>query len=187
MRKRLHTIGRGSKIVLALTVAAAAFGVASAVQAAIPSANGTIFGCYEKAGNPNQGALRVVDQGNPCKPGEVPLTWSQSGPTGPAGPAGPGVKTVAGFVDGNVNPYGKGFTVTKLGTGHYRLDFPNSEFTDFPAVAISAWGLPGFAPTINVASNTHPGPWEVDIYATAPDGMTAANTAFQFVAAQVTQ
>ena len=185
MHSKLHTIGRGSKVVVALTVVAAAFGVASAVQAAIPSANGSISGCYAKSG-PTQGDLRVVDQGNPCKPGEAPLTWSQTGPMGPVGPAGPGIKTVAGFVDGNVQPYGKGFTVTKLGTGHYRLDFPNSEFTDFPAVAISAWGLPGFAPTINVASNSHPGPWEVDIYATAPDGVTPANTAFQFVAAQVT-
>jgi hypothetical protein len=183
MRSKIQNIGRSGKIVLALAVSVGAFGIASAVQAAIPSANGTIAGCYAKSG-PTQGALRVVDQGNPCKPGESPLTWSQ---TGPQGPAGPGVKTVAGFVDGNVQRYGHGFTVTKIGTGHYRLDFPNSEFTDFPAVAISAWGLPGFAPTINVTSNTHPGAWEVDVMAFAPDGQTPANSAFQFVAAQVTQ
>ena len=183
--RRITTFSRSGKIVLAVAAAFGAFGVASAVQAAIPSTGGTIYGCYAAAGSPSQGALRVVEQGNPCKLGEKPLTWSQNGPQGIQGPAGPGVKTVAGFVDGQVNPYGKGFTVTKLGTGHCRLDFPNDEFTDFSAVAISAWGLPGFAPTINVASNTHPGPWEVDIYATAPDGVTPANTAFQFVAAQV--
>ncbi len=76
--------------------------------------------------------LRVVEQGNPCKPGEKPLTWSQTGPQGIQGPAGPGVRTVAGFVDGQVNPYGKGFTVTKLGTGHYRLDFPNERVHRLP-------------------------------------------------------
>jgi hypothetical protein len=184
MRNTIKNIGRGGRIVLAFVVAGLAFGLASAVQAAIPSANGSIAGCYQKTG-PAAGALRVVDAGNSCKPGEAPLTWNQAGQPGPMGPAGPGVKTIAGLVDGNVQPYGKGFTVTKLGTGHYRLDFPNSEFTDFPAVAISAWGLPGFAPTINVTSNTHPGPWEVDIFATNPDGQTPANTAFQFVAAQV--
>jgi hypothetical protein len=183
--RKITTFSRSGKIVLAIAAAFGAFGIASAVQAAIPSAGGVIYGCYAKAGNPNQGALRVVDQGNPCKPGESPLAWSQTGPQGLQGPAGPGVKTVAGFVDGNVSPYGKGFTITKLGTGHYRLDFPNSEFTDFPAVTLSAWGLPGFAPTMNVTSNSHPGPWEVDIWATAPDGVTPVNTAFQFIAAQV--
>jgi len=92
------------------------------------------------------------------------------------GPAGPGVKNVAGFVDGNVQPYGKGFTVTKLGTGHYRLDFPNSEPTDFPA-----------SRRRSTSRATRPGPWEVDVFATAPDDQTPANSAFQFVAAQVTQ
>jgi hypothetical protein len=185
MRNKLSTISRSGKILLALATAVGCFGVATAVQAAIPAANGTISGCYAKAGGPNQGALRVVDQGNACKPGEAPLTWNQVGQPGPAGPAGPGVTTVAGFVNGNVDTYGKGFTVQKMGTGWYRLDFPNSEFTDFPAVAVSAWGLPGFAPTVNVASNSHPGPWQVDIFVTKPDGQTPTDSAFQFVAAQV--
>jgi hypothetical protein len=46
-------------------------------------------------------------------------------------------------------------------------------------------GLHGFAPTVNVAGNTHPGPWQVDIFVTKPDGQSPTDSAFQFVAAQV--
>ena len=87
MRSKLHSLSTKSKILVTLAVAVGAFGVATGVQAAIPSANGQISGCYAKSG-PSQGALRVVDQGNPCKPGEAPLTWSQTGPQGPTGPKG---------------------------------------------------------------------------------------------------
>jgi hypothetical protein len=89
MRSKIRNIGRGGKIVLTLVVAGMAFGIATGVQAAIPSANGEIYGCYAKPGTPSQGALRVVDQGNPCKPGENPLLWSQTGPQGIPGPQGP--------------------------------------------------------------------------------------------------
>jgi hypothetical protein len=89
MRSKIKNIGRGGKIVLTLVVAGLAFGIATGVQAAIPSANGEIYGCYAKPGTPSQGALRVVEQGNPCKPGENPLMWSQTGPQGQQGPPGP--------------------------------------------------------------------------------------------------
>src|SRR5947209_11369411 len=91
--RKIRKLSRGGKVVFALAVVASAFGVATAVQAAIPS-NGVIYGCYAKPGNPSQGALRVVDQGTQCKPGESPINWNQVGPTGPAGPTGPeGPKT----------------------------------------------------------------------------------------------
>jgi hypothetical protein len=64
------------------------FGIASAVQASIPDANGVIHGCYGKAGTPSQGDLRVTDSGL-CKPTENPLDWNQVGPTGQRGPTGP--------------------------------------------------------------------------------------------------
>ena len=43
--KRLAMLGRGSRILLALAVGGAVFGIASAVQASIPDANGVIHGC----------------------------------------------------------------------------------------------------------------------------------------------
>jgi hypothetical protein len=72
--------------VLALAVAGAVFGIATAVQAAIPDAQGVIHGCYQKV----NGQLRVVDTaaGQSCNPSELPLNWSQKGTTGARGPTG---------------------------------------------------------------------------------------------------
>jgi collagen triple helix repeat protein len=58
-----------------------------AAFAAIPDSNGVINGCYQK----NVGNLRVIDPGagDTCRPSEIPISWSQTGPQGPAGPAGP--------------------------------------------------------------------------------------------------
>jgi hypothetical protein len=155
MRSKIRNIGRGGKIVLTLVVAGMAFGIATGVQAAIPSANGEIYGCYAKPGTPSQGALRVVDQGNPCKPGENPLSWSQQGPQGipgpqgPQGPTGPeGPKTVTerqGMVgsDGTIY-YSSGYTVTHTpGSGVYVIDFPcgtfNYDLANFPVISITAF------------------------------------------------
>ena len=164
MRSKIKNIGRGGKIVLTLVVAGLAFGIATGVQAAIPSANGEIYGCYAKPGTPSQGALRVVDQGNPCKPGENPLMWSQTGPQGPQGPPGPqgpigptGPKTVTerqGMVGSDATIYySDGFTVTHTaGSGVYVIDFPcgtfNYDLVNFPIIDITAfsaskqtWGI----------------------------------------------
>jgi hypothetical protein len=92
--RRLRGLSRGGRLVLALAVGGAVFGIATAVQASIPDANGVIHGCYAKAGTPSQGDLRVSDSGI-CKPTENPLSWSAkgvsgaTGPTGPTGPVGP--------------------------------------------------------------------------------------------------
>lgn len=55
--------------------------------AAIPSASGTINGCYQKS----SGVLRVIDPdtGKTCTPSEIPISWNQRGPQGVPGPAGP--------------------------------------------------------------------------------------------------
>jgi len=60
---------------------------AAATIAAIPSADGVINGCYQK----NVGNLRVIDpsRGDKCRPSEIPIKWSQTGPRGPTGPTGP--------------------------------------------------------------------------------------------------
>jgi hypothetical protein len=54
--------------IVALVFAAGGFAIA-----AIPSADGTIHGCYKKDG----GALRVVKGGGGCKAGERALSWNR--------------------------------------------------------------------------------------------------------------
>jgi hypothetical protein len=77
MRTRTAIIGGVS----AALVASAATAVAT-----IPSAGGTIYGCYA-AGSPSPHALSIVDDPAACK--ETLLPFDQTGPTGPAGSAGP--------------------------------------------------------------------------------------------------
>ena len=79
---------RFSRVVLAFTgvaVVAIAGGVTFAV--AQIGGGGVIHGCYQK----NVGNLRVIDPsaGDSCRPSEVAISWSQTGPQGPAGPQGP--------------------------------------------------------------------------------------------------
>jgi len=92
-----------AKVLVAVAVGAAVFGIVSAVQASIPDQNGVIHGCYGKPGTPQRGNLRVIDTGlgEGCRYYETPLNWNQrgvtgptgatgaTGPTGPTGPAGP--------------------------------------------------------------------------------------------------
>jgi hypothetical protein len=90
---RLRSLSRGGRLLLAVAVGGALFGIATAVQASIPDASGVIHGCYNNSlahGNPT-GALRVIDtakaNGN-CASWEAPLNWNQKGSTGAAGPTG---------------------------------------------------------------------------------------------------
>jgi hypothetical protein len=83
---RLWSLSRGSRLLLALAVGGALFGIANVVRADIPD-NGVIHGCYKIY----QGhALRVIDtsKGEHCLPGELPLDWNASGVTGATGPTG---------------------------------------------------------------------------------------------------
>ena len=79
---RLQSLNRGGRLLLALAVGGAVFGIATAVQASIPSANGVIHGCYGKPGTTYKGQLRVrdADQGEQCRFYENPLDWNQTGP-----------------------------------------------------------------------------------------------------------
>lgn len=67
--------------VMGAALAAGAVGIA-----AIPDAGGTLNGCYQK----NVGNLRVIDSsaGDSCRPSEVAISWSQTGPRGAQGPKG---------------------------------------------------------------------------------------------------
>lgn len=87
--KHLPGLGRAWRLLAALAVGAAVFGIASVVQADIPD-SGVIHGCYGKPGTPQRGELRVIDasRGEVCKVIENPLNWNQTGPTGPTGATG---------------------------------------------------------------------------------------------------
>jgi Collagen triple helix repeat (20 copies) len=78
------TFGRLRWLVAGVVVGAVGGGVAFA---AIPDSSGVIHGCYQK----NVGNLRVIDPsaGDNCRPSEIAISWSQTGPQGPTGPTGP--------------------------------------------------------------------------------------------------
>ena len=82
---RRFTLGRSRWFVIGAVVGAALAGGVVAL-AAIPGSGGVINGCYQK----NVGNLRVIDpaSGDSCRPSEIPISWSQTGPTGAQGPTG---------------------------------------------------------------------------------------------------
>jgi hypothetical protein len=89
--------GRVPGIVVGLAAAGAAFGIATAVQAAIPDSNGTIHACYQFANAVTpKGTLRVVDsaKGESCRFYEHPLTWNANGVGG--------VYAISGQVDDTI-------------------------------------------------------------------------------------
>jgi hypothetical protein len=95
------TLPRGRWFVLG-AVAGAALAAGTVAFAAIPDNGGTIHGCYQK----NVGNLRVIEPsaGDSCRPSEVEISWSQTGPrglqglTGAQGPKGdPGAQGSQGL------------------------------------------------------------------------------------------
>src|SRR5690349_2504531 len=85
-RVRRLSFKRGRWFVLGSIIGAVLAGGAAATIAAIPGADGVINGCYQK----NVGNLRVIDPsgGDSCRPSEIPISWSQTGPQGPKGDTG---------------------------------------------------------------------------------------------------
>jgi len=80
------------RIVAGVPVGGAVFGLASAVQASIPSSDGVIHACYQfSPPDTNRGVLRVInaDVGEQCRFNEHPLNWRQRGVTGATGATGP--------------------------------------------------------------------------------------------------
>jgi hypothetical protein len=83
---RRFTLRRGRWFILGGVIGAVLAGGAAVTLAAIPDSNGTIHGCYQK----NVGNLRVIDPSSGgCRPSEIAISWSQTGPQGPPGPPGP--------------------------------------------------------------------------------------------------
>ena len=97
---------------LALMAAASAgtlglVGLVALAGAAIPSADDTINGCYDKS----TGNLRVIDTAkDKCKVSEVAISWNQAGSPGPQGPEGPAGPT------GPQGAGGSGSAITSLET-----------------------------------------------------------------------
>lgn len=121
--RRMRGLGRGGRLLIALAVGGMLFGIATAVQAAIPDSHGVIHGCYGKSGTPSKGQLRVRDasQGEQCRSYENPLDWNATGeagatgPTGPVGPTGPSDAYDSGIFGGvGLPPNGSWITVAYL-------------------------------------------------------------------------
>ena len=114
---RRFTFGRARWLLAGAVVGSIVAG--GAAFAAIPDSSGVINGCYQK----NVGNLRVIDpgSGDKCRPSEIPISWSQTGPkgatgaTGATGPQGPKGDTGA---TGPIGPQGlKGDTGATGATG----------------------------------------------------------------------
>jgi hypothetical protein len=79
-----------------------------------------IVGCKKDS----TGALRIVDTVANCGNNEIAVYWNVEGPPGPQGEQGPpgpgGARSGAVSRNGDILA-GEGFTVTKLGTGSYRI------------------------------------------------------------------
>ncbi len=90
----LKGMSRRARILLAVGVAGAAFGIATVVQAAIPDSHGVLHGCYQvaQAATP-KGTLRLIDPttGEACRFTEKSVSWNSNGVAG--------VFAVAGQVD----------------------------------------------------------------------------------------
>jgi hypothetical protein len=100
----LKGMSRGARLLLAFGVAGAAFGIATAVQAAIPDSHGTINGCYQFAqGVTPKGTLRVIDPstGEACRYYEHPLKWNANGVGGVYAIAGQVQQDISGQ-DGDI-------------------------------------------------------------------------------------
>jgi hypothetical protein len=89
--RRVRGLGLGGRLVLAVAVGGAVFGIATAVQASIPDAHGVIHGCYSTNGAKatNGAQLNIVDSAvASCNGNNTAISWNQRGPTGAKGATG---------------------------------------------------------------------------------------------------
>jgi len=89
--RRLGRFREGRRFLVALAVGAAAFGIASGVQASIPGASQVIHGCYSARGAKSTGGttLNIVDSTKSCGRKLRLVAWNQKGPRGDRGATGP--------------------------------------------------------------------------------------------------
>jgi hypothetical protein len=139
----MHIRNRATAIAVTAVVLTAAGAVA---YAAIPDSSGRVNGCYTTNGSllgPAKGSLRVVDTNEPCRAGETPITWSQTGPTGPMGPVGATGATGAIGATGATGATGPAGPVGPAGAD------------GSPIWAVIDDGFNGQGPTVRVASGSH--------------------------------
>jgi hypothetical protein len=90
---RLRALGLGGRVLLALAVGGAVFGIAAVVQAAVPSSDGLIHACYGNSSQPvgvrGDVRVRINWPAEGCPNGFTPFSWNATGPTGPTGATGP--------------------------------------------------------------------------------------------------
>lgn len=118
---RLRSLSLGGRLLLALAVGGAVFGIASAVQASIPDANGVIHGCYNPNGAKatNGTALNIIDTSSAgCTKNMQAVSWSQIGPTGSKGTTGAKGPTGARGPTGQTGAVGPSNAYTNYGEVH---------------------------------------------------------------------
>jgi hypothetical protein len=134
-----RSLGRGSRVLLALAVGGAVFGIATAVQADIPD-GGVIHACYSKTTL----ALHVIDSdlGQHCNAAtEKALDWNARGVTGPTGPVavtmvlGSSTTVPAGGIDGETATCPSGFVAI---SGAPLID-PNVHLADLTLVTLDSY------------------------------------------------
>lgn len=137
------------RITIVLATTALALGAAAAVQASIPDGRGVIHGCYSKTslGQNPPGALRVIDSSRQaCNSNEVPLNWSQKGPTGGRGPTGPtgprGLSLFADVKSDGTLVHGTATGATRISAGNYYVTF--GQGVDNCAAVANVGGFNGF-------------------------------------------
>src|SRR5215467_5615446 len=151
----------GMRRVMVVAAGALCVAMTAGLDAAVLCSNpsGSVFvrdSCKGNETQLNPVALGLVGPAGPAGAPGTPGTPGAPGAQGPAGPQGtPGVDspTLSGFVYTDGHVYGHGFIVTKLAVGKFKLEFPAGAFADYPAIAVSAWGIPGVLPTANVVYN----------------------------------
>src|SRR5262249_4043252 len=153
---RLRRLGRSGRVVLAVAVGGAVFGIASAVQADIPDA-GVIHGCYGKPGTPQKGQLRVIDasKGEQCRFYESPLNWNQTGPTGPTGPSWTNGLAILDFVATGVTS-GEYSTIRSCTGGRIAIGGGVYDATNGANITLRSSGNVG-----SVTSNTPNSEWQI--------------------------
>jgi len=88
MKERITMHVRTKALITVLSLAVVLLVAGGVALAAIPSSDGTIYGCYQN----QNGQLRVIDDeaGDTCLfSSETAISWNQTGPQGPLGPIGP--------------------------------------------------------------------------------------------------
>jgi hypothetical protein len=143
--------------------------LAGLVAAGSTASAATIHACAK-----NNGQLRLVAAPADCQQNETHIQWS-----------GEGVKTISGLVGGAGEQFlGTGYSVSRIGPGHYRIVFPPGTWASFPIMVVSPFGLPGAFPVAEIGGATALGDGSAsfDVLVSSTAGpFTPLDSAFWFI------